>query len=61
MHDTGRSFAPIFVKFTSSVRLHPWPNPIVFGDNRPNITPDTVENVRAKPAFWLSYSRYGGY
>ncbi len=30
MHDTGRSFEPIFMKFTWLVRVHPWVIPIVF-------------------------------
>ncbi len=29
-YDTGRSFDPIYMKFTSLVRVHSWVNPIVF-------------------------------
>ncbi len=33
------------------VRAHPWMNPIVFGNNRPNKTTDTGENVAPKTSF----------
>ncbi len=46
-YDTGRSFEPIFMKFTWLVRVHSWVNPIVFGNNRPNRTTDMKENVHA--------------
>ncbi len=36
MHDTGRNFKPIFVKFASLMRVCQRINPIVFGKNRPN-------------------------
>ncbi len=35
MQDTGRSFEPIFMKFALLVRIHPWMNPIAFGNNQP--------------------------
>ncbi len=50
-YDTGRSFEPIFTKFTSLVRVHSWMNPIIFGNNRPNRTTDMGENVPSKPVF----------
>ncbi len=50
-YDTGRSFDPIFMKFTWLMRVHSWVNPIVFGNNRPNRTTDMGENVPPKPVF----------
>ncbi len=51
-YDTGRSFDPIFMKFSWLVRVHSsWVNPIVFGNNRPNRTTDVGENVPPKPVF----------
>ncbi len=44
-YDTSRSFELIFMKFTRLVRVHPWVNPIVFGNNQPNRTTDMGENV----------------
>ncbi len=44
-YDTGRSFDPIFLKFTWLVRVQSWVNPMVFGNNRPNRTTDMGENV----------------
>ncbi len=58
-YDTGASFELIFMKFTCLVRVHPWVNPIVFGNNQPNRIADVGENVAPKPAFWLSFSRDG--
>ncbi len=48
-HYTGRSFEPIFMKFTWLVQIHPWVNPIVFGNNQPNRTTDMGKNVAPKP------------
>ncbi len=51
-YDTGRSFDPIFMKFTWFVRVHSWVKPIVvFGNNRPNKTTYMGENVPPKPVF----------
>ncbi len=50
-YDTGRSFDPIFMKFTWLVRVHSWVNPIVFGNNRSNRTTDVGENGLPKPVF----------
>ncbi len=50
-YDIGRSFDPIFMKFTWLVRVHSWVNSIVFGNNRPNRTTDMGENVTPKPVF----------
>ncbi len=50
-HDTGRSFEPIFMKFTWLVRVHSRVNPIVFGNNRPNRTTDVGENVAPELVF----------
>ncbi len=47
-YDAGRSFDPIFMKFTWLVRVHSWVSPIVFGNNRPNRTTDMGENVSTK-------------
>ncbi len=44
-YDTGRSFEPIFMKFTWLVRVHSWVNPIIFRNNRLNKTTDMMENV----------------
>ncbi len=41
--DTGRSFDPIFMKFTWLVWVHSWVNPIVFGNNSPNRTANMGE------------------
>ncbi len=43
-NDTGRNFEPIFMKFARLVRVRPWVNPIVFGNNRSNSTTDKTEN-----------------
>ncbi len=50
-HDIGRSFEPIFMKFTRLVRVHLWVSPIICGNNRPNGTTDMGENVPPKPVF----------
>ncbi len=50
-YDTGRSFDPIFMKFTWLVRVHSKVDPIVFGNNRPNRTTDMGKNVPPKPVF----------
>ncbi len=47
-YDTGRSFDPMFMKFTWLVRGHSWVKPIVFGNNRSNRTTDMGENVPPK-------------
>ncbi len=39
------------MKFTWLVRVHPWVNPIAFGNNWPNRTTDIGENVSLKPVF----------
>ncbi len=33
--------------------------PLVFGNNQPNRTTGTEENVPPKPVLWLSFSQYG--
>ncbi len=60
-HDTGRSFEPIFMKFTWLMRVHTWVNSIFFGNNQSNRTTDIWENVPPKLVFWLSFIRYGGF
>ncbi len=50
-HDTGRSFEPIFMKFTRLMRVHPRVNPIVYGNNRSNRTTDMEEKVHPKQVF----------
>ncbi len=50
-YDTGRSFDPIFMKFTRLVRVYSWENRIVFENNRPNRTTDMGENVPPKQVF----------
>ncbi len=50
-YGTGRSFDPIFMKFTWLVLVHSWVNPIVFGNNGPNRTTYMGENVPPKPIF----------
>ncbi len=40
------------------VRVHPWMNPIVFGNNRPNRTTDMGENVPPKLVFRVKVRRY---
>ncbi len=57
-HNTGRSFEPIFLKFTWLAWVHPWVNPIVFGKNRPNRTTDWKKMLPQKPVFWVSVRRY---
>ncbi len=44
-YDTGHSFEPIFMKFAWFVWVHPWVNPIVFENSRPDTTTGRVENV----------------
>ncbi len=39
------------------MRVYPWVNPIVFGNNRPSRTTDG-ENVSTKSVFRLSFSQY---
>ncbi len=56
MHDTGRSFGPILMKFKWLVRVHPCMYSMVIGNKRPNGTIDIRENVPPKPVFWLSFS-----
>ncbi len=60
-YNTGLSFDPIFMKFTWSVRVHSWVNPIVFGNNRPNRTTDMGENEPPKPVSRVLVRRYGGF
>ncbi len=60
-YNTGRSFEPIFMKFTRFVRVLSWMTPIIFGNNRPNRTTDMGENVPPKPIFWVWVSRYGDF
>ncbi len=50
-YDTGRSFDPIFMKFTWLVWVHSWVNSIVFGNNWPNRTTYMGENVPPKTSF----------
>ncbi len=50
------SFELIFMKFPCLMRVHPWVNPIVFGNNRANRTTDMGENAPPKWVFWLSFS-----
>ncbi len=52
-YDTGRSFDPIFMKFTWLVRVHSGVNPIVFGNNRPNRTTYMGKNVPQNQFFGL--------
>ncbi len=44
-YDTGASFELIFMKFACLMRVYPWVNRIVFGNNRCNRTTDLGENV----------------
>ncbi len=52
-YNTGRTFEPIFMKFTWLVRIHPWMNPIVFKNNWLNSTTDMEKNVLPKAVFWV--------
>ncbi len=58
-YDTGRSFDPIFTKFTWLMRVHPWVNPIVFGNNRPNRTTYMGENVPQNQYFGFKLDGMG--
>ncbi len=58
-HDTGRSFEPIFTKFTWLVRVHIWANLMFFGNNWSNRTTDIRKNVPPELVLWLSFSQYG--
>ncbi len=59
--DTGRSFEPIFMKFTQLGRAHSRVNPIVFGNNRPNRTTDMGENVPPNQFFgFISLKKVSG-
>ncbi len=52
-YDAGARFELIFMKFACLMRVHPWVNPIVFGNNQLNWTCDPKNQF-----FWLSFSRY---
>ncbi len=58
-HDTGYNSLPIFIKLTWLVRLQPWVNPIVFGNNRSNRTTDIGENVPTTPVLCIEVRQYG--
>ncbi len=50
------------MKFKWLVRVYPWVNPIVFGNNWANRTNHWYrENVPSKQGFRLSFSQYGGF
>ncbi len=51
-YDTWTNFELIFVKFACLMRIHPWVNPVVFRNNRPNRTTNLVENVPTKPVYF---------
>ncbi len=57
-YNTEASFELIFMKYACLMRVHPWMNPTVFGNNRSNRTTDVGKKVPLKPFFWLSFSRY---
>ncbi len=50
-YNTGASFELISMKFACLMRVHPWVNSIVFGNNRPHRTTNMGENVPPKPVF----------
>ncbi len=54
-YDTGASFELIFMKFACSIQVRQRMNPIVFGNNWPNRTTDTGENVSPKPFFFFGF------
>ncbi len=58
-YDTGASFELIFMIFAGLLRVHPWVNSIVFGNNRLNRTTAMGGNVPPKPVFLLSFNWYG--
>ncbi len=62
-HDTGRSFEPIFMKFTQLVRVHTWVNfkKKKKKNNRSNRTTDMGEDMPLKLVFWFSFSQYGAF
>ncbi len=47
--------------FTWLVRIHPWVNPIVFGNNWLNRTTDIGENVPSNPVLRVYVRWYGGF
>ncbi len=57
-HDAGRTYEPIFMKFTRLVRVHTRVTPIFFGNSRSDRTADLGENVAPKLVFWLLFSWY---
>ncbi len=58
-YDTGRTFEPIFMKFTWLVRVHSWVSPIVFGNNWPDRTIDMGENVPQNQFFGFKSDSLG--
>ncbi len=59
MHDTGRSFEPIFMKITRLGRVHPWMILMAFGNNQPGRTIDIGENVPQTSFFGLNSDGMG--